>query len=237
MRYLLAAILSGALLLGSNGVALAQHGHGGGHGGGHAGSVNHAGTYHGGYSGHANYYGGHPGTYYHNNYYGWHGGNYYHNGYYNHGYYGHYWYPGLGLYFGLPLLFNYPWGHSYYDYGIGAPYYSGSYYYGGLNTYVPPMTSYDVNPVAPAPAESTDPTVAHIEVRLPANATLWIDGQPTTPTGDVRHFVTPSLAADKTFSYHFRAQWTDASGQVIDRTKDVDVKAGAWIGVDFNRVS
>jgi uncharacterized protein (TIGR03000 family) len=50
----------------------------------------------------------------------------------------------------------------------------------------------------------------------------------------VRHFVSPSLQAGRTFTYEIRARWTDASGRSVDRTKQVEVKAGARIGVDFN---
>jgi len=212
MSYLLAAVLSGTLMLGPGSVAFAQHGKGGGHGGGgHPSGTSH---------------GGQPSSY-HSGYYG--------GGYYGHGaYYGNYWYPGIGFYFGFPLWFNYPWGYSRYDYGVGAPYYSGSYYYGPADTYsTPPAPPSSETVNAPAPA--ADPNAANVEVRLPENATLWIDGQSTTPTGAVRHFTSPPLEKDKTFVYNRRARWTDGSGKVIERTKKVDVKAGAWIGVDFNR--
>ncbi len=223
MRYLLAAVLSGTLLFGSNTVALAQHGHGGGQGHGGGGQGN-SGMNHGGYPG------GHPGGYYnHGNYYG-------HGGYYGHGsYYGHYWYPGIGLYVGFPLWFNYPWGYSRYDYGMGAPYYSGSYYYGGDSDTSPPPPPSNETVAANAPA--VDPNSANVEVRLPENATLWIQGQQATETGAVRHFVSPPLEKDKTFTYEIRARWTDASGKETDRTKKVEVKGGAWIGVDFSRQS
>src|SRR5262245_56899862 len=113
MRYLLATILSAVMILGSHSVAFAQKGKGGGHGGGGKGNP---GVKQAGYYGHpGGYYGGYPGGYYPN------------GGYYGHGgYYGNYWYPGVGFYIGLPLWFNYPWGYSRYDYGVGAPYYSGT---------------------------------------------------------------------------------------------------------------
>ena len=86
-----------------------------------------------------------------------------------------------------------------------------------------------------APAAAVDPNAANLEVRLPENATLWIQGQQAKETGAVRHFVSPPLANDQTFTYDLHANWTDANGKTIERTKKVEVKAGAWIGVDFNR--
>jgi uncharacterized protein (TIGR03000 family) len=221
MRYLLAAALSGALLFGPSTVVLAQHdGHGGHGGGGHPGMVSHGG-----------YYSGHPNGYF-GGYYG-HGGYYGQSGYYGHGsYYGRYWYPGVGFSIGFPLWFNYPWGYSRYDYGIGAPYYSGSYYYGAADTAIPSPPS---NDVVNAPAPALDPHTVNLEVRLPENATLWIQGQQSTETGAVRHFISPQLEPDKGYTYDLKARWTDSTGQTIERTKKVDVKAGAWIGVDFNR--
>jgi uncharacterized protein (TIGR03000 family) len=220
MRYLLAAVLSGTILISSSSTALAQRGRGGSHPGG-TNQGGHPGGYHGVYT-----------NGYHGGYYG---GNYNHGGYYGHGsYYGNYWYPGFGLYVGLPLWFNYPWGYSRYDYGMAAPYYSGSYYYGPADAAVPAPPSYDtIN----ASTTAVDPNSANIEVRVPENATVWINGQSTTPTGAVRHFTSPPLEKDKTFTYDFRARWTDATGKEVERTKQVDVKAGAWVGVDFNRQS
>jgi uncharacterized protein (TIGR03000 family) len=89
----------------------------------------------------------------------------------------------------------------------------------------------------PAPAQAPDPNVANVEVRVPENAKIWIDGQTTTPTGAVRHFVSPPLEKDKSFTYEIRALWTDANGKEIDQTKKVQVKAGGWIGVNFNKQS
>ena len=213
----------------------------------YSGSYSHPSTYsgysgtHSAYSGWGNYYGAHPGSYYgHNGYYGngWYG----HNGYYGHGYYGYggFGWPGYGLFGGFPL-FSYPWGYSRYDYGYGAPYYQGSYYYGPVDSYVAaptevPDMSYMPETAAAPSDQSMDPNVANVEVRLPANATLWVLGQKTDTTGAVRHLYSPELKPGETYTYQFRARWTDANGKTLERTKSVDVKAGAWIGVDFNKV-
>ena len=169
----------------------------------------------------------------------WNGG-WWHNGYYYpHGFYPYnpalYW-TAFGLSLAAPL-FRYPWGYSRYDYGTGAPYYQGSYYYGPPDGYAAaPQAPTDQPPPQTEPYhEATDPHAANVEVRLPANAMLWILGQKTTSTGDVRHFYSPPLAEGETYTYEFHARWIDASGHTVERIKNLDVHAGSWMGVDFNR--
>jgi uncharacterized protein (TIGR03000 family) len=162
--------------------------------------------------------------------YGDYGRSYY--GGYGRGYYG----SGFGPYIGP-------------RYGYGYPYYGGSYYnqpsysYPSYN-YVQPSYGY-VEPSIPTPyppaappsaglSEDQDPNAAMLEVRVPENAQLWFAGARTSQTGPVRHFVSPSLPPGRTFTYEIRARWTDASGRSVDRTKRVEVRAGARVGVDFN---
>ena len=73
-----------------------------------------------------------------------------------------------------------------------------------------------------------------MEVRVPANAEVWVEGDKTSQTGAVRHFSSPALTPGKTFTYDLRARWTGADGKAVDRTKQVKVQAGARVGVDFN---
>jgi uncharacterized protein (TIGR03000 family) len=54
-------------------------------------------------------------------------------------------------------------------------------------------------------------------------------------SGPVRHFYSAPLTPGQTFTYEVRARWTDPSGKPVERTKKVDVQAGARIGVDFNQ--
>jgi uncharacterized protein (TIGR03000 family) len=184
---------------------------------------------------------------------------------YYHPYYGYIYNPALyWTAFGLATaarVFSYPWGYSRYDYGYGAPYYQGGYYYGGSGggyassggSYASSGGSYAAAPAATTPAAAPqtpmeppptdtgtnhawdDPHVANIEIRLSANATLWVLGQKVSTTGAVRHFYSPPLAEGDTYTYEFHARWTDANGKTVDRTKSLDVKAGSWLGVDFNQ--
>jgi len=70
-------------------------------------------------------------------------------------------------------------------------------------------------------------------VRVPANAEIWFQGDKTSQTGTLRHFVSPQLQSGQTYTYEIKARWMDNSGQAVERTKQVKVQAGARVGVDF----
>jgi uncharacterized protein (TIGR03000 family) len=159
---------------------------------------------------------------------GGHGG-YSHGGYshggYSHGGYGHHGYGyggyGYGLYLGVP------------GYGYGYPYYRSSYYYDPDYNYAQP--SYAPNALQfSSPDENQNPSAAMLELRVPEKAEVWFEGDKTSQSGAVRHFVSPSLEPGRIFTYDIRARWTDANGKPVDRTKQVKVQAGGRVGVDFN---
>jgi uncharacterized protein (TIGR03000 family) len=227
-KMLLAAIVGAIGLLGQPQMSLAHGGGGGGgHGGGGGGGDGHGGGYGGSYHGGGGYGGGYHG--------GGYGGGYYGHGYYGHGYYGRgfgggFYGGGLGYYYGYPG----------YDYGYGYPYYASSYDYGpSYSDVVPAVPSdsyYAPDSSGMPPAEFENPNVANLQILVPENAQLWIEGVREDPSGTVRQFYSPPLHPGQTYTYHIRARWMDASGKTVDRTKSVDVQAGSRIGVDFNRV-
>jgi uncharacterized protein (TIGR03000 family) len=201
--------LAAAMLVFAATPTFAQH-HGGGHGG-HGGG-GHAGSFHGG-GGHGSF----------------HGGGYSH-GYYGHGYYGrgYYGWPGYGI---GSYVWPYVSGYGYRDYYYPSysSYYAPDYYYPPTVSgyYSPP----DVNvypPSSPAPAADA----ATVEVRVPPDAQVWFDGNPTTQTGELRTYASPPLPSDKAFHYDVRARWTD-NGRVVDQTRSVEVRAGRRTTVDF----
>jgi uncharacterized protein (TIGR03000 family) len=200
---------------------------GGGHGGGY-----HGGGYHGG---------GYRGS-------GYHGGGYYGGGYYGRGYgwgsysrgYGWGWGGvalGLGFYGGYPYYRGYGYGYPYYrGYGYGSAYvYPNTGYYSdyGPNVnvvpYVPDATTTQSGYYAPA----TD-NRASIRIRLPANATLWVDGDPTQQTGAERTFVSPPLTPGTTYAYTFKARWMDGN-EPVEKTLKIDVRANQTSQADFTR--
>jgi uncharacterized protein (TIGR03000 family) len=74
---------------------------------------------------------------------------------------------------------------------------------------------------------------ASITVRLPANARLSMNDQPTTPTGAQRLFVTPAtLESGKTYYLTLKAQWEE-NGQPVTRERTLEFKSGDTVTVDL----
>jgi uncharacterized protein (TIGR03000 family) len=189
--------------------ALAQRGGRGGRGGG--GGVARGGGYRGGYGyGRGGYgYGGYGrGGYYGWGGYGW-GGIY---PYYGYGYgYGGYPYDGLSAYSYYP---------NYYGYGNGTP------------TYLYPNAPVTIDTRASAYYAPPTDNSAMIHLRVPDNATVWVDGDRTQQTGSDRNFSTPSLTPGKTFEYQIKARWME-DGKPVEKTRTVDVRANQTSNVDF----
>jgi uncharacterized protein (TIGR03000 family) len=100
-------------------------------------------------------------------------------------------------------------------------------------------TRYHVRPeplAAAAPSATrgsgTRATPATVRVRLPADAVLTFDGTPTTHTGSIRLLSTPPLEAARDYRYPVRATWTE-DGRKVSRDRDVTVRAGERVTVDF----
>jgi uncharacterized protein (TIGR03000 family) len=74
---------------------------------------------------------------------------------------------------------------------------------------------------------------ANVEVRVPASAELWFEGQKTSQAGSTRLFSSPVLEPGKAFGYTIRAHWTSPTGQVVDETREIKVRAGRRTVVDF----
>lgn len=227
-KTLLAAICSGLLLIVAPATSMAQRGHA---------NVGVRGNYNGNYNG--NYYGGNWGGRYYGGDWGWRDP-------------ARYWTRfgvdlGLGVLGYRPYYYGYGYGYPYYgyNYGYSYPYYSYSY---PSYDYTYAYPSYDYTYSAPAAGPTTsfysptttsagydNPNAANLEVMVPPNARLFIDGQAVAGSGEQRRFFSPPLQPGQNYVYHIRAEWTDPSGKVVDRERSVDVHAGARIGVDMNR--
>jgi uncharacterized protein (TIGR03000 family) len=75
-------------------------------------------------------------------------------------------------------------------------------------------------------------TRAEVIVRVPANARLFANGQPTDGTGVERIFATPSLTPSQNFKYVMQVEYT-IDGQTRKESKEVTVRAGHRTLVDF----
>jgi uncharacterized protein (TIGR03000 family) len=205
-------LLTGAVALATPGLGLAQRG-GGGHGGGGHGGGGHiagGGHYGGGFGGAR--YGGYRGGFYPG------GGRY--------GGYG-YGYPYYGSYGYYPYSYDtapYAWSSPTDDSGYSGSY--GSVTADGTPSAAPPVSNYQTfyPPV-------TD-TLAHLTVKLPADAQVWVQNTLMTSTGPVRQFISPPLTAGRPFTYEVRAAWNE-NGHEVTQTQQVGVTAGAYVEVDF----
>jgi uncharacterized protein (TIGR03000 family) len=234
-------LVSTAALLIRPGAANAQHGgHGGG--GGHGGFG--GGGFHGGGGHFRGYGGGYHGGGYAGGYHGGYGGIHNHGGY-QHGYgYGHYGYGhgwdhygryghyGRGYY---PSYYGFWPYYPYWGFGAGyalssitgLPFDSQGYDAG----YYEPESNFTgaVNFIrAPRPAAS----VAHVTVKVPAQAELWFDGIRMPEDGPVREYESPLLTAGQHYHYDIRAHWTE-NGHEVTQTQRVEVTAGAQVEADF----
>jgi uncharacterized protein (TIGR03000 family) len=145
---------------------------------------------------------------------------------------------GLALGYGYPYYYGYSYpyyaGYSYpYDTGYSYPDYTALYTGSGYSdTAVPPAASDSLYPSAePAPAPIAADT-ARLTVTVPADAKLWIDGQPTAQTGSVRNFQTPNLDPGRSYNYKLVAEWM-VNGQPVTTEKDVSFQAGNQVMVNM----
>jgi uncharacterized protein (TIGR03000 family) len=92
---------------------------------------------------------------------------------------------------------------------------------------------------APPPADAVEQLVipsadatCHIELRVPADAEVFIEGKKTQQTGALREFVSPALTPDQVYLYSFRARWKE-NGRTIEQSQDVPVRAGTRSEIVF----
>jgi uncharacterized protein (TIGR03000 family) len=89
------------------------------------------------------------------------------------------------------------------------------------------------SPTSARPSPS-DPggTAVRINVRVPADAEVWVEGAKTAQTGTRRTYVSPPLDPDETYTYSVRARWRGADGEV-DRTRKAQVSGGDEVTLNF----
>jgi uncharacterized protein (TIGR03000 family) len=75
---------------------------------------------------------------------------------------------------------------------------------------------------------------AYLQVHIPADAELTVDGTRTKQQGELRKFVSPPLAPGQNFFYTFRATWKDG-GKEVTRERKVRVQAGTETTVDLRQ--
>jgi uncharacterized protein (TIGR03000 family) len=234
-RHWFATVVTAALVISllAAGQSFAQHhGGGGGHSHGGGGGFSHGGHSsfsHGSFS-HSNF---NHGNFNHGNF---HHGNFNHHGFHN-GFYG----------FGFAPFYGYGYGYGYGGYG---GYYDPSYYaadYGPTiyyNNYYQP--SYPYMPYTNAYTSGTPSSTvqsfyppngngnreAILNIQVPADAEIWVEGEKTKQTGTNRTFRSPPLEPGKNYTYEVKVRWME-DGKPVEKTENVPVHAGEQSRVDF----
>jgi uncharacterized protein (TIGR03000 family) len=225
-------VSAASLLLLASPVQAQRGGHGGGHGGGHAGG--HAGGFAVGGRGAA--IGGFHGSTFHGGFaHNMNGFNHSHNVVrVNHPFFG----------FGRFYLPYYGWGGfylPYYDYGDYWPYYAMPMSYGpfmgnlGLAAYANYAVPSDYGAAQSATERPAVDNAAHLQLVVPENAEIVIDGVKTTQIGATREFTSPALSPGTTYHYKITVRYSDAKGKVVEDTRDIRFRANDWYRIDFNR--
>ncbi len=85
-----------------------------------------------------------------------------------------------------------------------------------------------------ADAEPDDDT-AILNLRLPAETVVYVNGKRTRTSGDFRSYVSRNLVDGKRYNYEIRAE-LEQNGQMVARTKVVELTAGLekTLDIDFD---
>jgi uncharacterized protein (TIGR03000 family) len=113
--------------------------------------------------------------------------------------------------------------------GVGC---AGSFGCAGGGVIVVPEKTKEMPKKKKKSAEEVD-APAVIQVSLPADARLTVDGYVTTSTSENRTFVTPALPQGETFQYTLRAEVV-RDGRTVVETQVVTVRGGEETRVPFN---
>jgi uncharacterized protein (TIGR03000 family) len=138
---------------------------------------------------------------------------------------------GLGLGLGCGLAYGYPY-DDYYGYPLyGPPYpYPVPYPVVVQGTAPPPGGAC----AGPPPAQLGDSDV-FLNVRVPPEATVWINGVKATQTGPHREFVSSGLVPGSSYTFTVLARWTGPDGQMVELQRRIPVQGGERRTVDFTQ--
>lgn len=114
-------------------------------------------------------------------------------------------------------------GKGGYGYGGGCYGGAGGYGYGGYGGGGAVIAAFQ-------PQKPNNEAV--VVVRVPENAKLFANGQPTNLTGTERIFATPDLTPGHDFNYTMSVEWT-SNGETKTAKQQVKVRAGHRTMVDF----
>jgi uncharacterized protein (TIGR03000 family) len=100
----------------------------------------------------------------------------------------------------------------------------------------PPAGAPEAAPApTPAPGTSTSNTRADglLAVSVPQDAKIFVNGQATSSTGDMRQYVSRDLQSGYNYSYEVRAEVV-RDGRTVEQVKKVDLRAGETANLAFD---
>ena len=74
---------------------------------------------------------------------------------------------------------------------------------------------------------------AYVNVSVPADAKIWVNGYKTTTEGAKRRFESRNLTADKDYTFEVRAQ-VNQNGRQIEQTQQVTIQSGQTKSLAFD---
>jgi uncharacterized protein (TIGR03000 family) len=81
---------------------------------------------------------------------------------------------------------------------------------------------------------SADTEEVTMNVTVPANATVSVQGAKTAQTGSFRRFVSPPIAAGHNYSYSLQATWME-NGREVRQSRTFAVHPGEVVAITFTR--
>ena len=100
---------------------------------------------------------------------------------------------------------------------------------------VPLFLRTDLSPWQPGAGYTVRPdNKAHLWLRVPADAEVWVDDARTRQTGESRYFFSPPLTPGEKYSYNIRVV-TKKDGKPVEQKRRVPVHAGATVRLDFTQ--
>jgi uncharacterized protein (TIGR03000 family) len=87
-------------------------------------------------------------------------------------------------------------------------------------------------PTNPKKGETSAETRASLTVELPADARLYVDGQPMKTSSSTRRFITPPLPRGKAYYYELQAEMV-RDGQTVRVSRRVVVRPGDDLRTSF----
>jgi uncharacterized protein (TIGR03000 family) len=97
---------------------------------------------------------------------------------------------------------------------------------------LPAVPVVPAHPVAAAPV-AVAANQSQVEVKLPADARLFVDGQAVPLSGNARTFRTPALEAGREYYYSVKVEAV-RDGQTVSKVERVVVAAGRTVRVDLS---